>query len=76
MDYCCYGANLARWFLGQPRALPPGEWNGPEYLVKCIDEDRPIEGPSSPEICRDAQEILEAGLRSISSGRVVPLPLH
>jgi len=55
--------------------LPEGERHAPEYFLKCIEEDRPVEGLVSPAVCRDAQEILEAAIESIRTGREVPLPL-
>lgn len=55
--------------------LPEGERNAPEYFLKCIEEDRPIDGLVSPAVCRDAQEILEAAIISIRTGAEVPLPL-
>ena len=155
MDYCCYGADLCRWFLGQPNRVvamggtlvrdyltvednavmvlgyekamgileaswseTPGyhgltvlgekgtivpdpithelkiytaeakkwetvecpplakeESNAAEYFISRIEGDEPIEGPTSPEICRDAQEILEAGVISMETGKTVFLPL-
>jgi predicted dehydrogenase len=55
--------------------LPEGERSASEYFIKCIDEDRPIEGLVSPAICRDAQEILEAAVVSIRTGAEVAVPL-
>ena len=49
--------------------------NAPEYLLHCIENGLPIEGFCSPSISRDAQEILEAGLRSANSGQTQSLPL-
>jgi predicted dehydrogenase len=160
MDYCCYGANINRWFLGQPQSVtgmagrliknyldkdvddnailllryphaislceaswtqightpygyiingsagtivpkkgglllitgepgkatqeetlevpprPPDRRNGPAYFVSCILHEQQPEGPSSPQVCRDAQEILEAGILSAERGREVKLPLE
>jgi predicted dehydrogenase len=55
--------------------LPEGERSAPEYFVSRIRADRPIEGLVSPEVCRDAQEILEAAIISIRTGREVAVPL-
>jgi len=55
--------------------LPEGERNAPEYFLSCIARERPIEGLVSSEICRDAQEILEAAILSIQRGAEVVLPL-
>ena len=42
--------------------------NAPEYLVHCLETAQPIEGFCSPATSRDAQEILELGLRAADSG--------
>lgn len=55
--------------------LPRGERSGPEYFLKCLDEDREPGDVCSAVVCRDAQEILEAGLRSHETGRRMGLPL-
>ena len=55
--------------------LPEGERNAPEYFLRCIERDEPVEGLVSPAICRDAQEILEAAIASIRTGREVLLPM-
>lgn len=44
-------------------------------FLDSIVNDRPIEGLCSPEVSRDAQEILEAGLRSAAAGKALSLPL-
>jgi len=59
-----------------PPPLPEGERNGPEYFLRCITENRPVEGQCDPVISRDAQEILEAGLESIRTGTEVALPFE
>lgn len=55
--------------------LPADEANAPAYFISSIRHDRPIEGLVSPEVCRDAQEIIEAAARSIRTGSEVTLPL-
>ena len=55
--------------------LAEGQRNAPEYFIQCITNERPIEGLVSPEICRDAQEILEAAIHSIQTGSEISLPL-
>jgi predicted dehydrogenase len=55
--------------------LPEGERNAVEYFVTSIRHERPIEGLVSPAVSRDAQEILEAAIISIRTGREVALPL-
>ena len=57
------------------KPLPDGERNGPEYFLKVLDEGRAVEGMCSAEVSRNAQEILEAGLRSADEGREMRLPL-
>ena len=54
---------------------PPEKSNGTAYFLHCIANDLPIEGMCSAEVSRDAQEILEAGLRSAASGQAMSLPL-
>lgn len=49
--------------------------NGTEYFLSRIQEGLPIEGLSSAEVGRDAQEILEAGLASALRGETISLPL-
>lgn len=49
--------------------------NGPEYLIYCLENNKPIEGFCSPEVSRDAQEILEAGKRAADTGQTMSLPL-
>ena len=56
-------------------ALPEGERSGPEYFVTCLDHNRAPADVCAGPICRDAQEVLEAGQRSDSEGRRVMLPL-
>jgi predicted dehydrogenase len=55
--------------------LPEGERNAPEYFITSILKERRIAGLVSPEVCRDAQEILEAALQSIATQAEVTLPL-
>lgn len=50
--------------------------NGPEYLIYCLENNKPIEGFCSPEVSRDAQEILEAGKRAADTGQTMNLPLQ
>lgn len=55
--------------------LPDQFRSGPDYFTYCLLNDRPFEGIVAPSISRDAQEILEAGLHSMASGKEVGLPL-
>ena len=42
--------------------------SGPEYLIHCIETGQPIEGFCSPSTSRNAQEILDLGLRAANTG--------
>jgi len=55
--------------------LPPGQANGPEYLLHCLEAGRDVEGMCSARVGRDAQEILEAGLMSARTGGRIQLPI-
>ena len=59
----------------QPSPLPPAERNGPTYFLTCARAGRPVEGLCAPDVGRDVQEVLEAGLRASAAGREVRLPL-
>ena len=55
---------------------PPAELrSATAYFLHCIANDLPVEGICSPEVGRDAQEILEAGLLSATHGEAISLPL-
>jgi len=55
---------------------PPKEMeNAAEYFAYCILKDKPVEGGGNLQICRDVQEILEAGYRSIEARKEIPLPI-
>jgi predicted dehydrogenase len=49
--------------------------SGPEYLLYCLENNVPVEGFCSPAVSRDAQEILEAGLRAATTDQTQKLPL-
>lgn len=55
--------------------LPEHYASGPDYFTHCLLNDTPFEGMVTPQVSRDAQEILDAGLRAMVSGRQVGLPL-
>lgn len=55
--------------------LPADRNNATNYFLSRISQGLPIEGLCSAEVSRDAQEILEAGLRSSSEGKAISLPL-
>ncbi len=57
-------------------AVPSAELaDAPEYLAYCIENDKPVEGGGSLEVCRDVQEIIEAAYKSIESRKEVQLPI-
>jgi len=56
-------------------ALPGHYRSAIDYFTWCLLHDEPFTGIVSPEISRDTQEILEAGLRSMQNGGEVSLPL-
>ncbi len=55
--------------------LPAHYASAPAYFTHCLLHDEPFQGIVSPELSRDAQEILEAGLASMAQGKEVGLPL-
>lgn len=59
----------------QADPLPAHYRSGPDYFTHCLLNDEPFEGIVTPELSLDAQQILEAGLRSMSTGCQVGLPL-
>ena len=75
------GENLILLRPGKPAETitpPPLEAprrNGPEYLLHCLETNTPPEGVGSMAVSRDAQEILEAGLRAADTGITQTLPL-
>jgi len=56
--------------------LPAHYRAAPDYFTHCLLHDKPFEGIVAPEIARDAQEILEAGMIAMREGREVSLPLR
>ncbi len=58
-----------------PAELKTPYRSGPEYLIHCIENNLQIEGFCSPIVSRNAQEILEAGLRAADTGMAQMLPL-
>lgn len=55
--------------------LPSHYRSGPDYFTYCLLHDEPFTGMVTPQLSLDAQEILEAGLRSMATGSQVGLPL-
>ena len=57
-------------------ALPAGERNGPECFVASIRAGADPAGLTNPDLSRDAQEIMEAGWISATTGMAVSLPVE
>ena len=55
--------------------LPEGQEHAPAYFISSILNDRPVEGLVSAAVSRDAQEIMEAAILSIRTGREIVLPI-
>jgi glucose-fructose oxidoreductase len=51
---------------------PPFE-NPVQYLLDCLDQQRPVEGPLSPTISRIGQQIVDTAYASAVQGRKLPL---
>ena len=47
--------------------LPEGRRNAIEYVLSCITEGRPIEGPLDPALCLTAQRIVDTAALSAAS---------
>jgi predicted dehydrogenase len=60
--------------LLDPPALPADERDGPTYFLSCVAAGRPVDGLCAPEVGRDAQEVLDAALRSAATGWPIALP--
>ena len=59
-----------------PDPAPEGIVHGPACFVNAIRQGRWPEGICNPNLSRQAQEIMEAGLISIRSGAAIALPLE
>lgn len=49
--------------------------NAAEYFLHCLKRQEPITGFCSPQVSRDTQKILEAGLRASDTRQTIMLPL-
>ena len=58
--------------LAAPKPRAPHR-NPVEYLIDCLDQGRPLEGPVSLPISRIGQEIVDAAVRSARLGKTVKL---
>ena len=54
--------------------LEPPYQNPIQYLVDCLENELPIEGPLSLEISRIGQQVVDAAIESAKSKRTVELP--
>lgn len=54
-------------------SLPPEKMDGVAYFVDCIRNNKPIEAPSSADLNVGVNEIIDAALESIRTGRAVSL---
>lgn len=59
----------------EPKPLEEPMRNAPEYFLHCLTTGEELKGFCSSKVSRDAQEILEAGLRSSNTGRHIDLPI-
>jgi len=53
--------------LRRPRENPV------QYVIDCIENDRPIEGPLAPDLCRIGQQIVDSAVLSAKEKRTVSL---
>jgi glucose-fructose oxidoreductase len=53
--------------------LRPPEQNPIQYFIDCIEKERPVEGPLSPEVSRIGQQIVDSAVLSAQQKRTVPL---
>jgi len=53
--------------------LPPERADGTTYFLNCIRNNKPVEGPVSPELNVGVNEIIDAAIESIRTGRAVSL---
>lgn len=56
--------------------LPEGQTNGPECFLGAIRSGKDPAGLPNPDLSRDAQEVMEAGLLSALNGVTVALPVE
>lgn len=59
----------------QVQELPDTEHDGPTCFLSCLEQGLQPPDVCSAQVCRDAQEILQAGLFAADSGTRVLLPL-
>jgi len=57
----------------EPDPLPDHESDLISYLVHCIETDQPLEGPTDPAFCREAQRIIATAQESVDRGERLDL---
>lgn len=55
--------------------LPEDEQTGPALFLKCLEQGIAPPDVCAADVCRDAQEILQAGIESNATGRRLSIPL-
>jgi glucose-fructose oxidoreductase len=45
-------------------ALQPPRQNPVQYMIHCLENGEPVQGPLSPEICRIGQRIVDSAVAS------------
>lgn len=53
--------------------LPEGEGNAIEYVLSCIAQGKPVDGPLDPTLCLTGQRIVDTALKSATEKRTVRL---
>ncbi|MEX2580826.1 MAG: Gfo/Idh/MocA family oxidoreductase [Verrucomicrobiales bacterium] len=64
---CPEGRRVEAPELAHPNSNPVA------YVLDCLENDRPIEGPLSVEISRVGQQIVDTAIESAKQGRALPL---
>ena len=44
-----------------------------QYLIHCLENDQPVEGPLAPDVCRVGQQIVDTAFNSAKEKRTLPL---
>ncbi len=47
--------------------------NPVQYLIHCLENDQPVEGPLAPDVCRIGQQIVDTAFQSAKAKRTLPL---
>ena len=55
----------------QPAPLPPEKVDGIAYFIDCIRNNKPVEGPVSAELNVGVNDIIDAAIESIRTGKAV-----